>query len=64
MRATNSWLARYGVAAGAFGLTMLGWAAWSPLWGDKNPLIAFFPAILASAWFGGVGPGLLTALGA
>lgn len=64
MRATNSWLARYGVAAGAFGLTMLGWAAWSPPWGSKNPLIAFFPAILASAWFGGVGPGLLAALGA
>ncbi|HTX71507.1 MAG TPA: PAS domain S-box protein, partial [Rectinemataceae bacterium] len=29
------------------------------LWGAKLPLITYYPAILASAWLGGFGPGLL-----
>jgi signal transduction histidine kinase len=34
----------------------------TPLWGLKLPLITFYPAIVASAWFGGFGPGLTTTL--
>ena len=39
--------------------------ALGPLWGVKFPYLAFYPAVLASAWLGGLGPGLLaTALSA
>jgi signal transduction histidine kinase len=34
----------------------------TPLWGPKLPLITFYPAIVASAWFGGFGPGLAATL--
>jgi signal transduction histidine kinase len=34
----------------------------TPLWESRLPLITFFPAIVASAWFGGWGPGLTTTL--
>ena len=34
----------------------------TPLWGLALPLITFYPAIVASAWFGGFGPGLMTTL--
>jgi PAS domain S-box-containing protein len=33
-----------------------------PLWGTDLPFILFFPAIMVSAWLGGLGPGLLTTL--
>jgi PAS domain S-box-containing protein len=31
-----------------------------PVWGTRLPYITLFPAIVASAWLGGLGPGLLT----
>src|SRR5687767_13425235 len=33
-----------------------------PLFGSALPLITFFPAIMASAWLGGFGPGVTTTL--
>src|SRR5215218_4477574 len=30
-----------------------------PLFGDTTPFLFFFPAIMAAAWYGGFGPGLL-----
>ena len=37
-------------------------AALWPHLGSRYPLIAFFPAIAASSWFGGVGPGVLSTI--
>ena len=31
-----------------------------PIWGIQLPFITLFPAIMLSAWLGGLGPGLLT----
>src|SRR5262245_22174908 len=31
----------------------------APALGDRFPLIPFYPAIMAAAWYGGIGPGLL-----
>ena len=28
-----------------------------PLWGPKLPLLTFYPAMMVSAWLGGLGPG-------
>ena len=50
------------LSVGAAGL--LRWAI-DPLLGRESPFILFYPAIMLSGWFGGLGPGLLaTALGA
>ena len=32
----------------------------SPLWGDNLPFITLYPAVFLSAWYGGLGPGLLS----
>jgi len=55
-------LVRYGVAviATAGGLTLR--RALSTLWGGELPYLALYPAVLASVWYGGIGPGL-TAIG-
>ena len=61
-------LARYGVAvvATAGGLTLR--RALSALWDGELPYLALYPAVLASVWYGGIGPGLaaigLSVLGA
>jgi hypothetical protein len=34
----------------------------APLVGDSDQFLLSFPAVLASAWIGGAGPGLFTAL--
>jgi len=51
---------RYVVAIGVTALAVALRAALTPLWGQHLPLISFFPAVAASAWLGGLGPGLLT----
>jgi len=59
---------RYGIAviATAGGLVLR--RALSTLWGGELPYLALYPAVLASVWYGGIGPGLtaigLSALGA
>jgi len=57
-------VARYGVAVLATGLALAAQALLIPLFGggpNSTPFIAFFAAVMASAWFGGLGPGLLSA---
>jgi PAS domain S-box-containing protein len=54
-----AWLARYAVAIGATVLAVALRSAMTPLWGNTLPFIFFYPAIMLSAWFGGLGPGIL-----
>jgi signal transduction histidine kinase len=53
---------QYAFAVAVTGLAALLRTELTPLWGLKLPLITFYPAIVASAWFGGFGPGLTTTL--
>ena len=53
-------LLRYVLAFGVAALAAVLRAALTPLWGQHLPFMAFFPAVAASAWLGGLGPGLLT----
>ena len=32
----------------------------SPILGERVPFILFYPTVVLAAWFGGLGPGLLT----
>src|SRR5215210_1153541 len=53
---------RYGVALLAVGLGLLLQTLLIPLFGvrpDASPFMAFYAAVVFSAWFGGLGPGLL-----
>jgi PAS domain S-box-containing protein len=60
MRPLEPALARYGIAVAlAIGAVALR-DALSPLWGLKLPLITFYPAVMVSAWFGGLGAGVTT----
>jgi two-component system CheB/CheR fusion protein len=62
MRPLEPALARYGVAVAlAIGALALR-DVMTPLWGVKFPLITFFPAVMISAWLGGLGPGVTTTL--
>jgi len=55
-------LARYGIAVLLAGFAVAARLALEPLWGLKLPLITFYPAIMVSAWLGGLGPGISTTL--
>jgi K+-sensing histidine kinase KdpD len=55
-------ITRYGLAVVVTVLAAVFRVALTPLWGREVPLIMFYPAIMASAWFGGLGPGLTTTL--
>jgi PAS domain S-box-containing protein len=49
----------YGVAVLASGVSiLLRWPLW-PVIGDHTPFMTFFPAVILSAYFGGLGPGLV-----
>src|ERR687884_438239 len=55
------YLAATGITAAAVGLRIL----LEPLWGTSAPFVLLYPAVMLSAWIGGLGPGLLaTGLGA
>src|SRR4051794_36830591 len=58
---TPSWqrtVARYGVAVG---VTLLAWAAALTLGNNPEPiLLPFIAAVTLAAWYGGMGPALLT----
>jgi two-component system CheB/CheR fusion protein len=54
-----AWLARYAVAIGATAVAVAIRSAMTPLWGTTLPFIFFYPAIMLSAWFGRLGPGIL-----
>jgi PAS domain S-box-containing protein len=53
-------LVRYGVAVAVVGIVLLIKAPLESWVGSGPPLILFIPALTFSAWFGGIGPGLLT----
>lgn len=56
----NSQLIRYGVAVGAVLLAlllMLLLDRWIPM--EGSPFLIFFAAVMVSAWYGGLGPGIL-----
>jgi PAS domain S-box-containing protein len=58
-------LARYGIAVAIIAVATALRVVLSPIWGVGLPYITFYPAVMASAWLGGLGPGLVaTALGA
>jgi len=52
--------ARYGIAMAAGIAAVLLRLSLEPIWGVQLPFITLFPAIMVSAWLGGLGPGLLT----
>ena len=52
-------LVAYGVAVLATGVSIvLRWPLW-PVIGDHAPFMTFFPAVILSAYLGGLGPGLV-----
>jgi PAS domain S-box-containing protein len=51
---------RYGAAVALAGAAVIIRLALDPLWDVKLPYITLFPAIMLSAWMGGVGPGIVT----
>src|SRR4051794_36847703 len=55
---------RYGVAAAGIIVSALLYAAIDHLVDGGSPFLAFTPAVMMAAWFGGLGPGLFaTVLG-
>src|SRR4051794_3574324 len=57
----SGWL-RYGAALGVTALVVLGRLALDPWWGrDHNRHLVFLPTVMLAAWFGGFGPGALSA---
>jgi PAS domain S-box-containing protein len=55
-------MARYGIAVGAATVAVLLRLWLEPVWGLRLPYITLFPAIMLSAWLGGLWPGVLTTL--
>jgi PAS domain S-box-containing protein len=51
---------RYAIAIGAATLAVLARLGLDPVWGLRLPYITLFPAIVLSAWFGGLWPGIVT----
>jgi PAS domain S-box-containing protein len=52
-------LVAYGAAVLVAGVSLLlRWPLW-PVIGDHTPFMTFFPAVILSAYFGGLGPGLV-----
>jgi hypothetical protein len=63
---SRSLLLRYGLAFFSVALAVLLRGSLIPLWGQgQHPFLTSYPAVLLSAWYGGLGPGLVaTALSA
>lgn len=59
--ANPSPLQRYGLAVGVSVLALVLSLVFFSLFG-RTPFLLFFPAVVLSAWFGGLGPGLLATL--
>ena len=51
---------RYAIAVAAAAGGLLLRLSLEPVWREQLPYITLFPAIMVSAWVGGLGPGLLT----
>jgi PAS domain S-box-containing protein len=52
--------ARYVIGVGLAAVAILTRLAFDPVWGVRFPYITMFPAIMLSAWLGGLWPGILT----
>ena len=52
--------ARYGIAISVAALAIMLRLALDPVWGVRFPYITLFPAIMVSAWLGGLWPGIVT----
>ncbi|MGN6121515.1 MAG: PAS domain-containing sensor histidine kinase [Sphingomonas oligoaromativorans] len=64
-RSVEFWQGRwpgYAVAIGSVGLAALCRDVLTPVLGDRGPFILFFPALLAAAGVGGLGPGVVALL--
>src|ERR671913_1358252 len=57
-------LLRYGVAVLAVGMAFLVKLLLDPLIVQETPFLLVFGAIMISAWYGGLGPGLLATVAA
>jgi len=60
----TSLLLRYGVAVLAVGMAFLVKLLLDPLIVQETPFLLVFGAIMISAWYGGLGPGLLATFAA
>ena len=58
----TSALWRYGVACLTVALALLLRGTLTPWWNDKFPFVTLYPAVLLSAWYGGIGPGIVASL--
>ena len=58
---SGSRLGAYLLAAGSVALAYVFQSAFSSLFPGRIPFIFYFPAVVAAAWYGGRGPGLLAA---
>jgi PAS domain S-box-containing protein len=56
---TSGWIPRYAVALAALALALLFRYVVRDSLGVDVPYLQFYPAILAAAWYGGLGPGVL-----
>ncbi|HKT80732.1 MAG TPA: PAS domain S-box protein [Vicinamibacterales bacterium] len=54
--------ARYSIAIGPVAIGLMARLALEPLWQGRLPYITLFPAIMVSAWLGGLGPGIAATL--
>ena len=50
---------RYGVALIAATASAVIDAALTPIWGVRFPFLAYYPATMVAAWYGGFSPGVL-----
>src|SRR3954470_24998090 len=57
-------LLRYGVAVGAVTLALLIKLLLEPFIAQETPFLLVFAAVIVSAWYGGLGPGLLATVAA
>lgn len=65
LKATRPVLLRYSIAVLAVGVALLLKLLLEPFIIQESPFLLFFAAVMISAWFGGLGPGLgATALAA
>jgi PAS domain S-box-containing protein len=53
-------IVRYALAVAAAAAAILFRLEVDPIWGTRLPYITLFPAIMVSAWLGGLGPGIVT----
>jgi PAS domain S-box-containing protein len=54
--------AAFAIAVAAPGLAALVRAFFDPLWGWEHPFITFYPAVMLTAWLGGLWPGVTATL--